>query len=59
MRIKICRTIVLHIVLYRCEIMGRKQGEGCSRNEGTGDWKKLYDEGLHDLYSSPDILGLN
>jgi hypothetical protein len=39
--------------------MGRKEGQGCSRNEGTGDWKKLCDEGLHDLYSSINILGLN
>jgi len=38
--------------------MGRKEGEGCSGNEGTGDWRKLCDKGLHDLYS-PNILGLN
>jgi hypothetical protein len=27
------------------------------RNEVTGDWRKLHDEELNDLYSSPDILG--
>jgi hypothetical protein len=26
------------------------------RDEVTGDWKKLHNEELHNLYSSPDII---
>jgi hypothetical protein len=26
------------------------------RGEVKGDWRKLHNEELHDLYSSPDIL---
>jgi hypothetical protein len=28
---------------------------GPKRDEVTGEWKKLHDEELHDLYSSPSI----
>jgi hypothetical protein len=27
-----------------------------SRDEMTGDWRKLHNEELHDLYSSPSII---
>jgi hypothetical protein len=26
------------------------------RDEGTGEWRKLHSEELHDLYSSPSII---
>jgi hypothetical protein len=26
---------------------------GLKRNEATGEWRKLHNEELHDLYSSP------
>jgi hypothetical protein len=26
------------------------------RDEVTGGWRKLYNEGLHNLYSSPSII---
>jgi hypothetical protein len=26
------------------------------RDEATGEWRKLHDEELHDLYSSPSII---
>jgi hypothetical protein len=28
------------------------------RDEVMGDWKKLHNEELHNLYSSPDIIGM-
>jgi hypothetical protein len=29
---------------------------GPKRDEVTGEWKKLHNEELHNLYSSPDII---
>jgi hypothetical protein len=29
---------------------------GPKRDEVTGEWRKLYNEVLHDLYSSPSII---
>jgi hypothetical protein len=29
---------------------------GPKRNEVTGDWRKLHNEQLHNLYSSPNII---
>jgi hypothetical protein len=29
---------------------------GPKRDEVTGEWRKLHNEGLHDLYSSPSII---
>jgi hypothetical protein len=29
---------------------------GPKRDEVTGDWRKLHNEELHNLYSSPSIL---
>jgi hypothetical protein len=29
---------------------------GPKRDEVTGDWRKLHNEALHDLYSSPNIV---
>jgi hypothetical protein len=30
---------------------------GHKRDEVTGEWSKLHNEELHNLYSSPDIIG--
>jgi hypothetical protein len=30
---------------------------GHKRDEVTGEWRKLHNEYLHNLYSSPDIIG--
>jgi hypothetical protein len=29
---------------------------GCQRDEVTGEWRKLHNEKLHDLHSSPTIV---
>jgi hypothetical protein len=29
---------------------------GPKRDEVTGEWRKLHNENLHNLYSSPDII---
>jgi hypothetical protein len=37
------------------------QAEMCllqKRDEVTGDWRKLHNEELHNLYSSPNIIGI-
>jgi hypothetical protein len=30
---------------------------GPKRDEVTGEWRKLHNEELHNLFSSPDIIG--
>jgi hypothetical protein len=32
---------------------------GPKRNEVTGEWRKLHNKELHDLYSSPSIIRIN
>jgi hypothetical protein len=32
---------------------------GPKRDEVTGEWRKLHNEELHDLYSSPSIIRMN
>jgi hypothetical protein len=29
---------------------------GAKRDEVTGEWRKLYNEELHDMYCSPNIV---
>jgi hypothetical protein len=69
--VKIYRTIILPVVLYRCENWSLTLREehrlrvfenrvmrrifGPKRDEVTGKWRKLHSEELHNLYSSPDI----
>jgi hypothetical protein len=31
---------------------------GPKRDEVVGEWRKLHNEELHDLYSSPNIIGV-
>jgi len=69
---KIYRTIILPVVLYVCEIwllILRKERKlrvfenivlrsifGPKRDEVTGEWRKLHNDVLNDLYSSQNIV---
>jgi len=72
LKIKIYRTIILPVVLYGCETWSLTLREerrprvfenrvlrrifGPKRNEVTGEWRKLYNEELNNLYFSPNIV---
>jgi hypothetical protein len=71
-KIKIYRTIILPVVLYGCEtwsftlreehrlrvfenrVLGRIFGP--KRDGVTVEWRRLHNEELNDLYSSPNII---
>jgi hypothetical protein len=71
-KIKIYKTIILPVVLYGCETSSLTLREehrlrvfenrvlrrifGPKRDEVTGGWRKLHNEELHGLYSSPSII---
>jgi hypothetical protein len=71
-KVKIYKTIILSVVLYGCETWSLTLKEehrlrvfenrvlrkifGPKRYEVTGEWRKLHNEELHNLYSSPDII---
>ena len=72
LKIKIYRTIILPVVLYGCEAwsltlqverklrvfenMVLRRTFGPRRGEVTGEWRRLHNEVLNDLYSSPNIV---
>ena len=72
LKIKIYRTIFFPVVLYGCETWSLTRLEerklrvfenmllrrifGRRRNEVTGKWRRLHNEELNDLYSSPNIV---
>ena len=72
LKIKIYRTIILPVVLYGCETWSLTLREerrlglfenmvlrrifGPRRDEVTGDWRRLHNEELNDLYSSPNVM---
>jgi hypothetical protein len=72
LKIRIYKTIILLVVLYGCETWSLTLKEehrlrvfenrvlrrifGSKRDHVTGDWRKLHNEELHNLYSSPNII---
>jgi hypothetical protein len=71
-KIRIYKTIILPVVLYGCDTWSLTLREehtlrvfenrvlrrifGPKRDEVTGDWRKLHNEELHNLSSSPNII---
>jgi hypothetical protein len=69
---KIYKTIILPVVLYGCETLSLTLREehrlrvfenrvrmrifGPKRDEVTGGYRKLHNEEMHGLYSSPSIV---
>jgi hypothetical protein len=72
LKIRLYKTIILPVVLYGCETWSLTLREdhrlrvlenrvlrmifGQKRDEVTGEWRKLHDEELRDLYSSPSVI---
>jgi len=72
LKIKIYRTVIVPVVLYGCETWSLTLREerklrvfenrvlrkilGPRRNEVRGEWRRLHNEELNDLYSSPSIV---
>jgi hypothetical protein len=71
-KIKTYKTIISPMVLYGCETWSRTLRDehrlrvfenrvlrrifGPKRDEVTGKWRKLHNEEINDLYSSPNII---
>jgi hypothetical protein len=64
-------TIILPVILYVCQIWSKTLRQehklrvfenrvlkifGLKRDEVMGGWRKLHNEGLYNLYTSPSII---
>jgi len=72
LKIKIHRTVISPVVFYGCETWSLTLREECrvrvfenrvltrifvpKRDEVTGNWGRLHNEDLYDLYFSPNIV---
>jgi hypothetical protein len=71
-KIRVYKTIILPVVLYERETWSLTLREaqrlrvfenrvlrrifGTKRDEATGEWRRLHNEELNDLYSPPNII---
>jgi len=73
-KFKIYGNVTLPVVFYRCETWSHVEGGtlaavfenrvlkktfGPKKEEVTAEWRRLYNEELNDLYSSPNIIRVN
>jgi hypothetical protein len=74
-KIRLCKPIILSVVLYGCETWSLPLKEehrlrvfenrvlrrifAPKRDEVTGGWRKLHNEELHNLYSPPSIIRMS
>jgi hypothetical protein len=73
LKLKVYRTVISPVVLYECETWSPTLTEarrlsvfekralkkfGPKRDADTGEWRKLHNEELYDLYCSPYIVWL-
>jgi hypothetical protein len=74
LKIKIYETVILPVVLYGCETWSLTLREEHSlrvfenkvlrkifgtKREEDGSWRKLHNDELHNLYSSPNVVRVN
>jgi hypothetical protein len=73
-QIKICKTLILPVVLYECETWSVTLSKehrlrvfenrvlrrmfGHLREELAGGWRRPHNEKLHNLYASPNFIRL-
>jgi hypothetical protein len=50
------RNIIIFIFLVLISTRVLRRIFGLKRDEVMGEWRKLHNEELHDLYSSPSII---
>jgi hypothetical protein len=63
LKITIYKTVILPVVLYGCKTWSLTLGEEyrilrktAPKREEVGSWRKLHNDKLHSLYSSPNIV---